>query len=132
MSVSTETRTLIDHLLEIFNQGKTEKLDQVFSRDFVRHGPQNEQEVRGPDGYKRMAESYRKLFPDMHCEAKDLFQVDDRVVLRFSTSGTHNGKRITVEGANIYRIAGGKITEDWAFYDTAVLAQAVGSQKIAA
>ena len=132
MSLNSETRTLIDNLLKIFNEGKTENLDQIFSRDFVRHGPQNEQEVRGPDGYKRMAESYRKLFPDMHTETTDLFQVDDRVVLRFRTSGTHNGRRITVDGANIYRISGGKIAEDWAFYDTAVLSQAVGGQKIAA
>jgi predicted ester cyclase len=54
------------------------------------------------------------------CE--DLIAEGDKVVSRFTMSGTHSdefmgvpptGRRVTMSGIDIVRVAGGKITEFW-------------------
>jgi len=51
-------------------------------------------------------------------------------------SGTHEaeffgvpatGKRVTVEGMNVYRVAGGKITDLWTQFDGSGLMQQLGA-----
>ena len=51
---------------------------------------------------------------------------DDRVVVRLTMSGTHTGeffgipptgRRVTVPGAHILRVAGGKVAEHWGAND---------------
>jgi steroid delta-isomerase-like uncharacterized protein len=127
--MAADARILVDRLIRVFNEGMIDNLDQVFTRDFVRHGPQNEEPVRGAEAYKRMVESYRKLIPDLRSEMQDFFQHGDKAVSRFRATGTLNGKSIVLEGVNIYRISEGKIAENWTFYDTAVLLQATGAPK---
>ena len=60
----------------------------------------------------------------------------DKVVVRFRASGTQKGafqgipptgRQIIMTGAAIYRIAGGKIAEDWAFMDALSIMRQLGA-----
>ncbi|HLF78814.1 MAG TPA: ester cyclase [Dehalococcoidia bacterium] len=70
----------------------------------------------------------RTALPDLHIEVEDAFATDDRVALRLTFSGTHEGellgaaptgKRIAFTGVNLYRLEDGKIAETWQLTDWA-------------
>lgn len=66
---------------------------------------------------------------------EDLIAEGDKVVFRFTASGTHQGefmgippteKRVTIMEIRIYRIIGGKIVECWGLFDQMGLMQQLG------
>jgi steroid delta-isomerase-like uncharacterized protein len=69
---------------------------------------------------------YRAAFPDVHIAIDDLIAAGDKVVTRYTATGTHQGelmgipatgKKISITGVSIYRFANGQIVEDWAEFD---------------
>jgi steroid delta-isomerase-like uncharacterized protein len=66
-------------------------------------------------------------FPDLHVIVEDVVAEEDKVVVRWVASGTHqgdlmglppSGKRVSVAGITISRFEGGKVAEEWELYDT--------------
>jgi steroid delta-isomerase-like uncharacterized protein len=81
-----------------------------------------------------LADSY-SAFPDLRATIEDLIAARDRVVLRYSPRMTHQrdfmgipatGKRLPSSGIGIYRIAAGKIQEEWVSTDRLGLMQQLG------
>jgi steroid delta-isomerase-like uncharacterized protein len=79
--------------------------------------------------------SLLKAFPDAQRIVEDQFTDDIHVVTRWTTTGTHKGsfmgiaptgKRVTITGISIHRIAGGKIVEEWQEWDSLGLMQQLG------
>ena len=75
-------------------------------------------------------------FPDSHYTIEDLVAEGDRVVVRWTSRGTHRGpfrgvaptgRRVGVTGISIYRMAGGKIVDEWAVADTLGLLEQLGA-----
>ncbi|MDP8951660.1 MAG: ester cyclase, partial [Actinomycetota bacterium] len=67
---------------------------------------------------------------------EDLFAEGDKAVLRFTFRGTHQGefmgnaptgKRVTMAGIDIFRIADGKIVELWGQEDVLGMMQQLGA-----
>ena len=65
-------------------------------------------------------------FPDAHFAIEDIIAEGERVWIRETEIGTHNGeylgisptgKKITISTVSIYRIVDGKIAEAWHVYD---------------
>lgn len=77
-------------------------------------------------------------FPDLHITIHDTIDEGDRVVVRWSVSGTHNGelpgnppipatgKQIGAYGISIHRIAGNKLAETWVNFDGLRMMQELG------
>ena len=78
-------------------------------------------------------------FPDFHIVIEDQIAEGDKVVTRFTASGTHQGvwhspfgilqptnKRFQHEGIRIFQIADGKLTETWGGADTLSQLQQLG------
>ncbi len=72
---------------------------------------------------------------DGHWEIEELFSTNDRVVVRWTGSGTHVGevngipptnKPIRVDAISIHRMEGGKIAESWEVWDTLGFLQQIG------
>ena len=77
--------------------------------------------------YKQLAPYILNAFPDYTITIEDIVAEGDKVITRFIFAGTHKGeylgvaptgKKITMNIVNIYRIAGGKIAENWLLPDT--------------
>jgi steroid delta-isomerase-like uncharacterized protein len=69
-------------------------------------------------------------------EVNELLSAGDRVVARWTGSGTHEGElmgvpptgaSIKVDALSIFRIADGKIAEEWTVWDALGLLQQVGA-----
>lgn len=124
-------KDLVTRLLNCWNTGKCETLDDLVTRDFSRHGPDMEGKIKGSSGLKELITSFRKLLPDLHCEAAEIIEHGDRVVLHFRATATLDGKRIVREGVNILRMHGNKVAEDRTFYDSSQLEGRLGQKKAA-
>ena len=80
--------------------------------------------------HKNWQRMERTAFPDKHFTIEQIIAEDDKVVLRWTIRGTHSGEFWTPEGTVsptgksieltsivIYRVADGKIVEEWIVID---------------
>jgi steroid delta-isomerase-like uncharacterized protein len=118
---------------EMCGQGRLEVADEIFSPDVVDHNPIAGQAL-GVAGQKQVLEELWVSFPDFHTRIEDLVAEGDRVVLRWSGQGTHQGsfagitptgRGVTYSGIDIVRIADNKIVERWGLADDADLLQQI-------
>ena len=119
---------------EIVNQGSLAVIDELFSADSIYQGP-NFPALRGREARKQYYASLRKAFPDLHSTIDDVIAEGDKVVMRWSVTGTHRGewwgvaptgKLRAVSGISIYRIADGMITDEFQQWDALGFMQQLG------
>jgi steroid delta-isomerase-like uncharacterized protein len=120
---------------ELFNNRNLAALDQFLSKRYVLRtaaegAPNDRQAVRDAIA------GYLEGFPDLHISVDELVAEGDRVVGRFTFTGTHrgdlfgippSGRRISVRQIAIYRIEDGKVVEEWEISDQLGLMQQVGA-----
>jgi steroid delta-isomerase-like uncharacterized protein len=126
-------------LEEFYNQGNMDLADELFAPDFVNHDPAVPHSG-DLETLKHQTVARNAGFPDGQTTIEDLIAEDDRVTKRWAYQGTHTaewngisptGKRVTVTGITIYRIADGKIAECWWGYDVLGLLQQLGVAPLA-
>lgn len=129
-----ENKAIFRHWFEeTWNKGNLEVADELTAPDFVLHaaGPM----APGLEGFKQTVTQWLTGFPGGRMTIDDLFAEDDRVIARWTASGTHNGelfgisptgKKVSWMGITIYRLAGGKIAEAWGEVDTLGMMQQLG------
>ena len=119
---------------EVMNRGNLRVLDELCAPNVVDHSMPPGFPA-GIAGVKQMVTMYRSAFPDMRATIEDLIAEGDKVVARWSATGTHRGelmgipatgKRVAVTGIGIDRFAGGKMVEHWEIYDQLSLMQQLG------
>ena len=135
--MSEENKALVRREFEeMFNQGgNLDAAGEFYAPDYVLHDP-TFGEVRGIDGAKEFARTYRDAFPDLEVTIEDQMSDGDKVISRFISSGTHDGEtqdlgpatgnKVEITGITIDRFAGGRIVEEWTNYDALGLLQQIG------
>jgi len=136
MAMSTEeNRALTQRFYaEVWNKGNLDAVADLLSSDFVDHAAPPGFPP-GLEGAKQVFVMYRSAFPDFRLSVGDVIAEGDKVVVRWVTQGTHQGelmgipptgKRVTVTGIDLFRVAGGKIAEHWAEFDMMGMMQQLG------
>jgi len=124
--MSEESKAIIRRAFEeIGSKGNIAFTEQLFAADFVRHdltgGPDMDREAM-----KAFLLASRAAFPDMKSTVEDIVAEGDKVVVRYTSRGTHQGefmgmaptgKVIVYCGINIYLLSQGKIKETWQLAD---------------
>jgi steroid delta-isomerase-like uncharacterized protein len=131
--MSADDEALVRRFFEEFCNGRRgEVADELVAEDYVSHGPQAPP-AEGPDGVRARVGLYQEAV-DGHWDVQEMFSAGDRVVARWIGSGTHRGelmgleptgKPILVEAISVFRIADGKIAEEWTVWDALGLLQQV-------
>lgn len=110
---------------ELWSKGNLAVGDELYSPDFVCHfvvGP----EWRGLEGIKGEVRRHRTSFPDWNERVDDIIAEGDKVVIRFTSTGTQlgelegiapTGRKVGIQEVAIFRLAGGKIVEQWGLPD---------------
>jgi steroid delta-isomerase-like uncharacterized protein len=131
--MSASNRAVVKHF---FNKGLNERNVSVLAEllsDCVYHMPLVG-ELRG-EAVKQFHAHLLAAFPDAQRTVEDQLTDDQNVVTRWTASGTHQGefmgvaptgKRVTITGISIHRIAHGKIVEEWQQWDSLGLMQQLG------
>jgi steroid delta-isomerase-like uncharacterized protein len=109
---------------EVLNARNIAALDQLAAADYEEHNPLPGQRT-GLDGLR---DRYTMVLNglDPHFTIEDVIAEGDRVVLRWTNSGTHvaeflgmppTGKSFTIGGIEIWRVKDGKLAEHWDMVD---------------
>jgi steroid delta-isomerase-like uncharacterized protein len=134
--MSDENRALVRRFIdEVFNQGRLSVAEEVLAPDYVHHDPATGESGSGIEGLEHMVGFYRQAFPDFQITLEDQIATGDRVVERWTGSGTHQGslrgmpptgRSISAQGISIHRIANGRIAETWTCFDSAAMLRQIG------
>jgi predicted ester cyclase len=134
--MSTEhNKAIVLRYREAHNTNQLDQLDEIVEASLISHNllpglPP------GLQGGKMVHMGGLASFPDLQVRTEDLIAEGDKVVERWTQSGTYtgasfmgapvNGKRFSVSGTSIYRIANGRIMEHWGEMDFLGLLQQLG------
>ena len=118
---------------EIWHKVNVAVADEIVATNYVRHLPGGK-EIHGREAYKQYVTKFMTTFPDTRWDMDIMISKGDYVVVRYSGSGTHTGegmgtptgKKWEITANIIYRLAGGKLVEDWSEWDKLVLMQQLG------
>jgi steroid delta-isomerase-like uncharacterized protein len=131
-----ENKAIVRRFLEgVINTGNPGVADEVCADDLAWHGG-SLGEMRGLVAFKAMVGPFLAAFPGLRVEVGDLLADGDKVTARYTWRGAHRGeffgipptgKEVTVTGISIYRVAGGKIAEEWWQEDLLGLMQQLGA-----
>jgi steroid delta-isomerase-like uncharacterized protein len=134
--VSEQNKTIVRNFAEeIWNKGNFEATTTYIAADFVDHNPAIPNQLPGAEGARQVFAAYKAAFPDLHFTIEDMMIEGDKVVWRWTSTGTNTGsmmgmpptgKQVTVSGIEIYRLAGDKIAERWGNFDQLGLLQQLG------
>ncbi len=145
MSAEQNKASFRRYIEEVWNKGNLGVVDEIASPGLVVHFlPPGT--PPGPEPLRRGAASARVTFPDIHINIEDLVAEGDKVVARFTVTGTQlgpymndlktemppTGKRISVQAIDIWRFDGdGKWAECWSIYDRLARLQQLGASPAA-
>jgi steroid delta-isomerase-like uncharacterized protein len=122
---------------EVWNQGRETTIDELFAANGVAHGlGDSEADVHGPAEFKPFLANMRAGIPDARVRVEDILAEDDRVAIRVTLEGTHTGdglgvpptgRRVSIQGIIIARMANGQMVEAWNSYDQLGLLRQIGA-----
>ena len=108
-------------IVEAWNEGNLEALDELYSDNFVRHRPPFP-DIVGLAAHKDRVAVVRSAYPDHKTTIHDIIIDNNMVALWYTWSGTHTGEglsipptgiHVAVPGCDVYRVVDGKIAEEW-------------------
>jgi predicted ester cyclase len=113
----------------IWNAGELTAADELLARDFSFRGSLGE-EMRGRDAFRNYVRSIRLALDGYRCEILDCVSEGDRAFAKMRFSGMHvgpfrrfapTGKRVSWDGAALFRFLDDRVTELWVLGDLAGL-----------
>ena len=119
---------------EAINQGRLDVMDEIVALDFVELDPLPGQR-QGREGLKDVIGMMRAAFPDIHWVTEETVEQGEKVVSRFTWTGTHRGpflgipatgKSVSVKGVVIDRVVAGRMTDSRILMDTFGMLQQLG------
>ena len=108
----------------------------VVAADYLIHDRELAEQLRGPELCRALAEGTREVFPDMSFTIVDTVSAGEKVALRWTMTGTHEGsmmgeeptgRPVELKAVEINRFADGKLAETWAQSDMPGLMAQVGA-----
>jgi len=109
-----------------WNNGDVVQIKAFLADEFVSHNSLNFT-IQSSDDYCRGVVAYRTAFPDLITSVEDVIAEGDRVVVRGTDRGTHQGefmgkaasrRFVTTTWIEIFRMESGKAVEGWVESDT--------------
>ena len=117
---------------EIWNQEDEAAIDRFIPVDATGNDPDF---GSGREGFKQQWRMWRAAFPDLHFAIVDLIAEGDKVLTRWTLTGTHRGeflgiaptgRAIRVEGMSLDRIEDGLVAEGFDGWDALGLRRQLG------
>lgn len=121
---------------EVFNGGNVGAIDNYLTPDFVEREELPPGMPGGRDGVKALTSMLHSAFPDFKARIDDLVAEGDRVVMRQTWSGTHQGefmgipatgRQVSFGVIDILRMVDGRCAEHWGQMDSMGLMMQLGA-----
>ena len=109
---------------DLFSRADLDAANEILGAEFVDHLTRGDE--RGLEELKHYVIMYRSAFPDIQDTVEEVVAEGDKVVVRWTSCGTHQGefmcvaptgRHVTFTGMRLFRIAENKIVESWVNID---------------
>jgi len=109
--------------------------DGALASNYLGHFP-GVPPIQGIEAFKQFTSGFFTAFPDLQTTIEDLIAEGDKVAVRQTWRGTHTGnflgipptgKQVVFTSTEFYRVAGGKLAEEWVGRDMLGLLQQLGA-----
>jgi steroid delta-isomerase-like uncharacterized protein len=129
-----ENKELLRKVYDLWNHKEIAAAFEFFDPGYSEHYPDGTT-LRNDEEGKKFLMGFFTAFPDIVSSIDDMVAEGDKVAMRVTWRGTHQGlfmgipatgKRIQMTNSAIFRIAGGKVAESWAHADNLGLMQQLG------
>jgi steroid delta-isomerase-like uncharacterized protein len=134
---TADNRAIVRRVLSVFNTGDLAVLEELVAADYTNHNAPTGA-PQGLEGRVQAVSMFRRGFPDLVSTVEDEIAEGDRVVVRVSLRGTNTGdfmgrpptgRAVSVSGIDIFRVAGGKVTDRWGVLDMQALNQQLAADR---
>lgn len=131
--MSEENKALARKFLQMFELGEPSVADEIVAADYYNHDAPDPN--LGSEGVKAGVTMFKNALPDAQLNIAFQLAEEDKVVTRYTWSGTHlgeyygipaTGKRVNWTSTVTFRIDDGKIREAWLNSDRLGLMQQLG------
>jgi steroid delta-isomerase-like uncharacterized protein len=140
MSIEEENKAIARRFIQVWGQGDLGIIDELASPEFSVYYSSFPQTIKGSEAFKGLLGIFRSGFPDLNIDIEDEIAEDNKVVISWSLSGTHQGtlqggnlngipptgKKVKWTGITIYKITDGKVIEEKGEENTLGLMQQLG------
>ena len=98
-------------------------VEKYISPDHIHHRPDKDTTL---EETLQFYDVWFTAFPDLSWVIEDVLAEGDKVIVRYTNTATHKGdslgmpatgKKIKWSGIDIFRVADGKITDEWSYFD---------------
>ncbi|HEX8170879.1 MAG TPA: ester cyclase [Thermoanaerobaculia bacterium] len=105
---------------EVWNGRDDAAVEQLMAPESYGHVEGGD--VRGPEDFRRMRDTFLAALPDLHIHIEDVLASGERVAVRWRVSGTHTGdgfgfpgtrQPVNVRGTTWLVIRDGQLVEGW-------------------
>jgi predicted ester cyclase len=134
-----EKKGIVEKALANFSDPlRRDQYFELYGPEIVLHG--YGEVGSGIESVKRYYHGFWDAIPDARVAADDMIEAPDKVVVRFSLTGTHRGrilgvdgtgKAIQLTGITVLRFAGKRCVERWSVTDSLALAIQLGAFSLA-
>ena len=130
-----DNKALITSLYVAINDRRLDAIDDLVAEDFIEHEAFPGLPTRGPEAPKAALGLFLTAFPNFHMTADDILTDGNKVVVRGTMAGTHQGDFMGIPATNnsfkiqfidIVEFEDGKATQHWGVTDQAAMMQQLG------
>jgi steroid delta-isomerase-like uncharacterized protein len=132
-----DNRALVRRIYEeVWNKRRLELLDELISPSHALLAPNVSGSMVGPEAYKRAMLKLWRGFPDMQMIIEDIVGENEKIVVRWTLSATHDGeffgisathKKVSADGITIHHVADGKVIDSYSNFDLGGITKQLGT-----
>ena len=126
---------LAERARTIWNEGDLDLIDDLVDPGYVRHVVDISEDIVGSAGFGEAVVAFRTQFPDFNVKFDEVIVAGDRIVLRWTVTGTDTGAvgelpptgmPIQILGASVIHVIDGRFAEEWMYYNEGAMMQQLG------
>ncbi len=128
-SVRSNTEIVREYIDRVFNNHDLDQASAYLAPEVKWHGG-TLGTIEGSENVTQMLRGIIGALPDLNAAEQDLVANGNSVAVRYVVEGTHqgnllgippSGRRVRWDAVDVYRLADGKIVEEWAGDDTTAI-----------
>ncbi len=130
-----ENKAIVRRFWGVWEEGNIDLVDELLAPDYINHTPASPDQPTGPEGVKGVVAMFRSAIPDLRVIVEDMIAEGDKVAVRYTLEGTHEGelfgvpptgRRLSIKSISVERVSDGKIREHWRVTDSLDMMQQLG------
>ena len=130
-----ENKAIVRRFWGVWEEGNIDLVDELLAADHINHNPASPDQPTGAEGVRQVVSMFRSAMPDLKVVIEDMIAEGDKVAVRYTLEGTHEGelfgvpptgRRLSIKSIAVERVSDGKLREHWRITDTLDMMQQLG------